>query len=248
MVLENSVLLFFRITDQMKGCGEMYIRAKAPSVVWKFGIALCGAVGITYLLGVFNGQCNLSMFRYYTNLSNLLCVLYFAADAVYLLARRRPGAPQNLCPTLKGIVMMGITVTWLVAHFMLGSFQMGTNMRLAVRLVHYVVPIMTILDWLLFDRKGQITLTAPLVWTAFPLIYFAYVMITAALRQGNGFGSSRYPYPFLNVDSLGLGKVLLTVLLMVLFFIALGYGFVLADHLLQRAGAALDKKRGRTDA
>ncbi len=61
--------------------------------------------------------------------------------------------------------MMGITVTWLVAHFILGSFTMGASLRVSIRLVHYVVPIMTLLDWLLFDEKGRMRATSPLLWT-----------------------------------------------------------------------------------
>ncbi|MEN6419125.1 MAG: Pr6Pr family membrane protein, partial [Clostridiaceae bacterium] len=139
---------------------------------------------------------------------------------------------------LKGVAMMGITVTWLVAHFMLGSFTMGPSLRVSIRLVHYVVPILTILDWLLFDKKGQIKLTAPLLWTVFPLGYFAAIMGLAFFGKGVPF----YPYPFMNVEKQGLTRVLITVAVMLAFFIALGYLFILVDRLLEKAEGKLLKK------
>jgi hypothetical protein len=209
----------------------MRIRSKALSILWKAAIAACAFVGLGLQIGLFKGELHLSSFKYFTNISNLLCMAYFLIDVIFLLAVRGRDGSVGWCPALKGVAMMGITVTWLVAHFMLGSFTMGASLRVSVRLVHYVVPIMTILDWLLFDKKGQIKLTAPLLWTTFPLAYFTAIMGLAYFGKGVPF----YPYPFMNVEKQGLPRVLITVVLMLVFFVALGYLFVLVDRLLQKA-------------
>lgn len=208
----------------------MYIRSKATSVLWKIAIAVCAFIGIGLQIGIFRGDLQMSILRYFTNLSNLLCMLYFLIDAIFLLRRRKNGGARSWCFPLKGVAMMGVTVTWLVAHFMLGDFDMGASMRVSVRLVHYVVPIMTILDWLLFDEKGRMNATSPLLWSIFPLSYFAVIMLLAALTPGTPF----YPYPFINVSALGLKRVLTTVALMTMFFLALGYVFFVIDLLLSK--------------
>ena len=132
--------------------------------------------------------------------------------------------------------MMGVTVTWLVSAFLLGDFDMGASMRTAILLVHTIVPVATILDWLLFDEKGRLQLASPLLWTIFPLAYFVYAMIASRIGGGIGYDGSRYPYPFIDADILGMGRVLVNVALLTIFFVALGYAFVLVDRLLCRAG------------
>lgn len=218
----------------------MRIRSKALSAAWKCGIALCAAIGIA--LQMQEGW-SLSPFRFYTNQSNLLCLVYFLADAAYQLARKAERAPQSLLPAVKGAATMGITVTWLVSAFLLGDFDMGARMRVSILLVHTIVPIAVLLDWLLFDEKGRLTRYAPLIWTIFPLMYFIYAMIASQIGGGIGYGGSRYPYPFIDADALGIGRVLVNVALLTLFFVALGYAFVLADRLLFRAGEALARRR-----
>jgi len=208
----------------------MFIKSKAFGLLWKIAIAACAFTGVGLQVGIFSGSLHLSSLRYFTNLSNLLCMLYFLIDVVYLLLRRDNDGSRSWCFPLKGVAMMGITVTWLVAYFMLGNFDMGASMRVSIRLVHFVVPIMTILDWLLFDEKGRIRATSPLLWATFPLAYFVVIMLFAAFSTGSPF----YPYPFMNVSTQGLSRVLFTVALMTVFFIALGYAFYVVDLLLSK--------------
>ena len=210
----------------------MRIHSKFLSVLWKIGVVGCAFTGVALQIGLFRGELHLSSFRYFTNLSNLLCLLYFLIDAAWILARRTRDGSQNWFPALKGAAMMGVVVTCLVANFLLGSFTMGTTMRIAVRLVHLVVPIMTVLDWLLFDEKGAFTWRSPLGWTIFPLGYFGSVLLLAAVLPGVPF----YPYPFMNVSARGLTPVLVTVAVLTAFFIALGALFLWIDRLLAKAG------------
>jgi hypothetical protein len=118
---------------------------------------------------------------------------------------------------------MSITVTLLVAHFILGTrFDMGSRSGIMLLIVHYVIPIMTISDWLLFDKKGYITKLSPLIWTILPLAYFVYAVIAAQFGDGIGY-NSRYPYPFMDADLLGWGRVIITTVILVAFFVVLGY-------------------------
>ena len=211
----------------------MYIKSKAASITYKLLLLLVGIFGLLLVFGVFSGRFNLTMLNYFTVLSNLLCVVYFTADLVYIL---KGGDGTGWFPALKGIATMAITVTMLVAHFILGMrFTMGDSLGLTLLITHYVVPLMTIADWLLFDAKGNMKPYSPLVWIVGPLIYFAYAMIAARMGDGIGY-NSRYPYPFLNVDAVGWGSVLLTVLALGAFFIALGYIYYGLDCGLKRLG------------
>ncbi len=217
----------------------MRIISKTLSVTFKLLLVLVGIYGLLIGFGVFEGRFNLSRLHYFTVLSNLLCVAYFTADIAYIL---KNGEDAVWFPALKGIATMAITVTLLVAHFVLGMrFTMAGSASPTLIIMHYAVPLMTIADWLLFDVKGQIKLSSPLVWTIGPLIYFAYAMIAARIGDGIGYGGSRYPYPFLDVDTLGWGRVLLTVLALVAFFVALGYAYYGVDYGLFKLGKRREK-------
>ncbi len=105
----------------------------------------------------------------FTTLSNLLCVMYFILDIIYLMHNYNKKTLVEWFPLLKGITTMAITLTLIVAHFVLKmsfSFVSFTNMSFLG--LHYIVPIMTILDWILFDKKGFIKVYSPIVWTAVP--------------------------------------------------------------------------------
>ena len=68
----------------------------------------------------------------------------------------------------------------------------------------------------------------------FPAAYFVYTMIRARVSSFRFYNGSPYPYPFMDVDALGWGKVLLIFLAMAAAFLALGYVLVWIDHLLAR--------------
>ena len=95
----------------------MYIKNRYVSVIYKLAIVICGVIGIQMQLSLFSGTAaNWGMFRFFTNLSNLACILYFLTAALWLIFKKRDGG-TTFCPVLKGIVMMSITVTMLIAQF-----------------------------------------------------------------------------------------------------------------------------------
>ena len=176
---------------------------------------------------------------YYTIQSNVLCLVYFAGLLVC--------QPKRENPMVKGLVMLGIVITGLVYHFMLnGAMEAGVGAVaevtftevLANTLVHYVVPLMTVGDYLLFAPKGGYRWMDPLKWLSLPALYVVFVMIRAQVDSGlfAGFsGKSRYPYPFVDVDLYGVGMVCLMVGAILLAFWVLGMAIVGLDHLMGRA-------------
>ena len=150
----------------------MYIHSRTASIAYKFVLAFVGIAALLYSAGLCDGHLNSSFFCYFTNLSNIAVVAYLCAAAVAML-RRSELWPEPWRPKLKHALMLAITVTWLVAHFLLdhgGVFEGGTFHWTSL-VLHYIVPIGMILDWLLFDRKGTMRAVEPPFWTVFPLCY-----------------------------------------------------------------------------
>lgn len=214
----------------------MYIRNRIFSITFKFVLVVFAICGILMNLGVFDKQLNLKALIYFTVLSNILCAVYFTGDLIFLIRNFRDEEHTTWNHTFKGITTMNITVTLLVAHFILGmGFSMGSSMGVSLLIVHYIVPIMTIFDWLLFNDKGHIRVFSPFLWTLAPLGYFVFIVTAAQFNDGSG-KMIKYPYPFMDIDVLGLQSVLLNVMLLLIFFIALGFLSFAVEKFLIKIG------------
>ena len=202
------------------------------SLVFKCLVFLSAVTGILLQCEVGTNCFSLYSFRMFTTLSNLAVVVFYLA---YLVAEiRKPGSAEGTVKFgyCKFLITMSIMLTGLVAHFMLrGMFDsMDTIAKAGLTLLHYVVPISTFLDWLLFDVKGNTTWKMPLFATIFPISYVTVSMIMAQFLTGE----DKYPYPFLNVDTLGIDAVALNIVFLAAAFLAVGYFGIVADHGMKR--------------
>lgn len=202
------------------------------SVTFKAILCIAALSGILIQVRIFSGAPNWSVLNYFTLISNLLCAAYFLAAAV----NEAKGGRAPL-PMFRGAVVLGISITGLVYHFLLsGAASEPGAGALANILLHYAVPLMAMADWLLFAHKGHYRFSSPFLWLLLPDGYFVYAVIRVALGANLGYAGNRYPYPFLNVDALGWGQVLLYGLILNLLFLLVGFLFVLIDRLMARGG------------
>lgn len=232
----------------------MYINNQRASLAYKLiAAAICLAGQIVYVSSL-----GLSQWLFYTNQSNLLCLAYFIAASIYTARRLRAGdtAPAVFSPRFTGAVVMAITVTMIIFWGMLSStdFQMDAETSAIIAelpamitspwpnyVVHLVVPLLTIFDWLLFAPKGSFKRTDPVIWLLIPYVYWVFAIVVA--QTGYTFWrGSRYPYYFIDTDALGWGKVLLYVLALTAFFLVLGYLLLLLDKALKRRAVKAEAK------
>lgn len=173
------------------------------------------------------------MFRYFTNLSNAVAILYFVcALAAMLIPTYRSGG-KILWRPLKNTLTMGLLVTMLIAQFLLNGIWVNGKVDVSLLFLHLLTPLMVLLDWLFFDGKGRMRVWEPVAWPLWPLAYLAVTLILAPIspiRKDDG-SFSRYPYPFIDVASLGAGRVAVNVVVLLVLFIVLGYILFGIDHL-----------------
>lgn len=175
--------------------------------------------------------------RYYTIISNLLILVFF----IYLIIKmlRNFDNPFNLSIKIKGIVTMAITITFLVFALLISPILGETSQgaydvaSLSNILVHYIVPIMVVLDYIFMDDKGYIKKTDPLLWIVIPFVYFVICLISAASGYIFTYSNSKYPYDFIDIDKYGVGIVSRNVLLLVIVFLILGYIVYYLDNKLK---------------
>ncbi len=78
-------------------------------------------------------------------------------------------------------------------------------------LLHYVTPPLYVLFWLVLEPKSSLRWRNAAMWLIYPLAYLAFVLLQA---QKSGF----YPYPFLDLRTLGVVKWSLNVVMLAAAF------------------------------
>lgn len=160
-------------------------------------------------------------FSYFTIQSNFL-----VAVSVFLILRRQ--TQSQFFRVVRLASLIGITVTGIVAAVALPpSPNYTTGSLICDRLLHIGVPVLTFVGWLAFgprDRVRRDDLLPSLIW---PVLWLAS---TLALGPVVGW----YPYPFLNVDTLGIGRTLANAAVIAVLFLALAAVALWTDHRLPR--------------
>lgn len=212
----------------------MRIYNKKISIIYKVILCIVGIFSLVAVTGFIDGSTDLRILGMFTTLSNLLCVIYFSVDIFYLLIHYKSKAIVEWNPLLKGIVTMAITLTFLVAQFILKmTFSFDSFYNASFLGLHYIVPIMTVFDWILFDKKGYTKLYSPIIWSIFPILYMTICYICVYFGINIGVSSdSRYPYPFMDIDKFGISTVILYDFLMAIIYVSTGYIYCLIDNLM----------------
>ncbi|MEV0145030.1 MULTISPECIES: Pr6Pr family membrane protein [unclassified Nonomuraea] len=170
----------------------------------------------------------------FTVQSNLLLAGYCFWRVV---SRRRPSLE------VKGAVTLYIVITGLIWHFLrmrgANPFERLSHSGLGLGnfLLHYVTPVMAVIDWLFFDRNAaRPRWAAAFVWLAYPVAYLVFALVRGALLPAQAW--KRYPYPFLDVDKYGYGGVSLMAVALAVCFALLGCGLIALHRLADRADTA----------
>jgi hypothetical protein len=137
-----------------------------------------------------------NFFSYFTILSNL-------AAAVWLLA-----GSQRLW-FLRGAVTLYMLMTGVIFAVLLAPIEDAvlTAVPWDNIVLHYIMPVVLVADWFLVPPKSRVAFRHSLYWLAFPCIYVAYSLIRGSI-------TGWYPYPFLNPDPYGYGRIAVTVLIL----------------------------------
>lgn len=211
----------------------LLIRIKRYSVASKALIAFFAFTGIALQTGITQGSFNIGIFRMFTNISNLMCAVYFASSAAVIAFDEKRGGGESPLPLFKGICTMSITLTGIVAAAIVASeFDAHTPSGIATVLLHIVTPVLIMADWLLFDTKGRWKKTAPLWWLTVPYIYFAFIMVSSRFMDKEA--PLRFPYPFLDYEQMGIMMLLLVVGVMTAVYLVISYLCIMIDSKMGR--------------
>ena len=151
-----------------------------------------------------------NFFSYFTNLSNL-----FAAAVLIVAALRLfHGAGIDL---LRGTAVVAMALVGLVFGALLRNVDLGSLLPWINTLLHYVMPCVLVIDWLLDPPRTALRARHLAIALAFPIVYLIYVLVRGSLVAW-------YPYPFLNPAHVGgYGGVVAYAAAIAVAFVAVGW-------------------------
>ena len=213
------------------------IKNRTAQLIFQSFFCAIGLIGIVASLGVFDDILNprWDFYVHFTNISNYLCIGIVLAEIIQT-AGKKADSYVTTVPFLKFIGVLAILLTFLVFNFLLAGQpdrDPQANWRIASISFHVILPIMYVLDWILFYEHKKVRWFYPLASVVFPVLYVVFVFTRAAIVNFNPEVPYLYPYFFLNLDNLGVAGVAKWVAILFAGFIALGYIFYGIDKLIK---------------
>jgi len=162
-------------------------------------------------------------FSFFTIDSNLI------VGATALLLAWKPDRSSRVFATFRLIGLVAITVTGLVYHVALARlFDLQGWDQLGNQLVHTAVPILAVVGWLMFGPRRLFSTSIALWSLAYPVAWLVLTLVRGSFVHW-------YPYPFIDVTTIGYGGALLNCLWVSLLLLALAAGATRLDRVLGRS-------------
>lgn len=180
-----------------------------PTVATALRVAIVAAVVAAILLVEMTSRSGVVWrFVTFTYQANVLAAAYY----LWTLASPRAEARSGL----RGAVVLYVVVAGVIWNLYLTEMSMGYTV--ANTLLHVVVPVLAVTDWLVVGRsQGRVRWWQPLAWMVYPASYLVLALVILN-RAGR-----RAPYYFLDPDSVGMAGVTLNVGILAAAFLLLGY-------------------------
>ena len=170
---------------------------------------------------------------YFTLQSNILCFIFYVFLTVYLLMYgnyKKFKYDKKPYIILKGLISANITLTMVMYTFLelTNSVSVYDAHLIECLFVHYITPVMILLDYIVFDKKGNMQWHYPLIWGVIPVLYGIFNFIYTI--SGGTFVEGKYAYAFYNIDKYGISGVAINCILILVGFFILNFIVVYLDR------------------
>jgi len=179
-----------------------------------FGLLALVAVTVQFVQGFDRQGYNpVNFFHFFTIESNI-----FAAGILLLagFAALKSKPHSDRFARLRGAATVYMTVTGIVYVSLLSGLEasLQTPTPWINTVLHYVMPIVVLGDWLLMPPRRRIAFGRAAAWLVFPAAYGVYSLI-------RGHFVDWYPYPFLNPTEQGYAGVAMTGMVIAMAIVAI---------------------------
>ncbi|WP_426996939.1 Pr6Pr family membrane protein [Pseudarthrobacter sp. N5] len=172
--------------------------------LFRFWFALLGfaAVLFQFLHLMQNGGKAGNYFSYFTIESNIIAFVTLGVAGWFAWKGESP----RWLELLRGAATVYMTITGITYSLLLSDIDVNTPIPWINVVLHYTVPTIIVIDWLVDLPQSKISIRTSLLWLAFPLLYLVYSLIRGPIVGW-------YPYPFLDPGVSGYGTVAIMSLL-----------------------------------
>lgn len=183
-----------------------------------------------FAVTVAGGHSIVNFFSYFTNLSNLMISIVFIVSAARLIAAR--STPSDADVAVRGGAVVYIVFVGIVFNTILADGDVGPIIPWVNVVVHMIIPIAGLVDWLIWPPRRRLPFSVTLWWMIWPAAYSIFSVTRGAI---DGF----YPYPFFNPNvSGGYAGVALWCLALIVAFFVLATAVWWSGNLRHRSVAA----------
>jgi len=164
----------------------------------------------------------INFFSFFTILANLLVAISLTSSIFFPKSKLGIFFSKSATQSAIGLYIIIVGIVYSIA---LRKIWNPEGLQLvADRLLHDLIPLLYLFYWLLFTPKKVLQWKQVIYWLIFPAIYLAYSLIRGAVVKW-------YPYYFINAQKLGYGRVAVTALLVLAFFILFGLLLVFLNRI-----------------
>lgn len=168
--------------------------------LFRFWFALLGFAAVLFqflhLMQNVPGAKGGNYFSYFTIESNIIAFSTLGIAGWFAWQGESP----RWLELLRGAATVYMTVTGITYSLLLSDVDVNTPIPWVNVVLHYTVPTVMVIDWLVDLPRTRISIRTSLLWLSFPLLYLVYSLIRGPIVDW-------YPYPFLDPRSTGYGTV-----------------------------------------
>jgi len=151
----------------------------------------------------------------FTYQANVLAAAYYLWSLAWPRADVRVG--------IRGAMVLYVLIAGVIWNLFLTGHSMGYTP--ANMLLHIVVPLLALTDWLLVGRDHErVRWWQPVAWLAYPAAYLALALLVL-----NHVGR-RAPYYFLDPGTIGTASVVMNICVLASGALALGYTLLVINR------------------
>lgn len=174
--------------------------------------ALVTEIAVLAERGLFDAP---NFFSYFTILSNIavagfLLFVSVASDAVW---------KKRSTQYIRGAITLYIGMTGIIFAVLLSGMQSLTATPWDNIVLHYIIPVVMLADWLVYPPKVKLSYKVIAVWAIIPIAYVVYSLVRGSVINW-------YPYPFLNASTHGYDGVIITTVFLAVFVILLAFAMI----------------------
>lgn len=149
-------------------------------------------------------------FSFFTILTNTLVACYFTTQLIDFKFFKFLKHPAALTAITSFILVVGI-----VYQLILRFVWEPTGWQFVIdELLHTLIPLFVLMYWFLYAKHDSLSLYQLVPWLLYPLVYAIFIII-------RGHFSGYYPYPFVDILTIGYSKALINFLIISAFIMIL---------------------------